>query len=130
MDVEEDYFIDEEDEDEDFDESFIENEQLINVTNSDDELADDDNGKLEIDEDFSDESKKSKDPNNPLLELSRAAVLVEKDEPAKKKLKTSHNDLNRFNNTSNNNNRSMTQTTSASCSKTMTRSKTKLNETK
>lgn len=121
VDVEEDYFIDEEDEDEDFDESFIENEKLINVTSSDEE---DENGKLEIDEDFGHEAKKSnKDQSNLLLELSRAAVLVENDEPAKKKLKTS-NDVNTAIN------RSMTQTTSVYSSKTMTRSKTKLNETK
>jgi hypothetical protein len=139
VDVEEDYFIDEEEDDEEFDESQWNEKSFSNEC---DPLTDNDeneeNGKLEIDEDFDQEKKvsKSMDTNknsNLLLELSRAAVLVENDEPIKKKLKT-ESKQNRS--TRSMNNMPLSTSTSSksiisiNLSKTMTRSKSKLNDTK
>jgi hypothetical protein len=142
--VEEDYFIDEEDEDEDFDDSQWNEKSFSNecdpLTDNDE---DEENGKLEIDEDFDLEKKASKSldsskNSNLLLELSRAAVLVENDEPIKKKLKTESKQsrsTRSMNNMSLNAASSCTSSTTSSnttitLSKTMTRSKTKLNDTK
>jgi hypothetical protein len=114
---------------EDEDDYFIEEEenQEINEscsTNEDDyfEISDLEDSKLnkmsENDDDYDENDKKLEiDESNPLLELSRAANLVENDEPIKKKLKTE---------ISLNSNSLLAK----DVSKTMTRSRSKLNETR
>jgi len=110
---EDDYFIEEE-EDQEINESCSTNEE------DDYEISDLEDSKLNImseNDDDENEKKLEIDESNPLLELSRAANLVENDEPIKKKLKTEIS-LN------------LNSLLNKDVSKTMTRSRSKLNETR